>query len=86
LTAKKTAGASARAISSSEFESLKSRDDVLLDAAVDSLSGRPPSDVSAEKAEAVLKLSLRHDPNSRAFSFDEIIRILKDENTCQSPT
>ena len=84
LAAKKTVGASARAISSSEFESLKSRDDVLLDSAMESLSGRLPSDVNAGKAKAVLKLSLRHDPNLRASSFDEIIRILKDEDRCQS--
>jgi hypothetical protein len=53
--------------------SLKQEGDSILRLAIETLKERSKSDVDATKVQKVFEASLRRDPNSRAFSFDEII-------------
>lgn len=68
-------------LSSAEFIALKEDQDTILDLAVDTLRSRPRSDVNFEKAQAIFKITLRADPTSRAFSFGDIVSVLRPNDS-----
>jgi len=71
-------------LSSLDFIALKKRGDTILHLAIDTLKHRPESDVDLEKVQAVLKVTLGHDPASRATSFSEIVNILNPRGSITS--
>jgi hypothetical protein len=65
----------------SDFVALKKSGNALQHLAIDTLRGRPRSDVDLEKSQRVIKVTLRLDSASRATSFLKIIKILRQENS-----
>jgi serine/threonine protein kinase len=62
-------------IKEKEIPSMKQNGDSLLRLAIETLKGRPNSDIEAGRVQRVLEVTIRRDPAARASSFDDIVKL-----------